>query len=73
MSDALRILFVRGHPKFTWETTQPVLDNAVMVGWASIPRFLARDHDPFDIDLKPTWSLEDLSSEDITPAGTPSV
>lgn len=48
-------------------------DNAVMVGWASISRFLAKDHDPFDIDLKPTWSLEDLSSEDITPSGTPSI
>lgn len=45
-------------------------DNAVMVGWASMDRFLKKDHDPFDIDLKPTWSLEDLSSEDMSPSET---
>ncbi|PFH51999.1 hypothetical protein AMATHDRAFT_141146 [Amanita thiersii Skay4041] len=35
-------------------------DNAVMIGWASMTRFLAQDHDDYTIDLLPKWSIEDL-------------
>ncbi|KAF8891701.1 glycoprotease family-domain-containing protein [Infundibulicybe gibba] len=35
-------------------------DNAVMIGWASMHRFLARDHDHYSIDLRPKWIIEDL-------------
>jgi N6-L-threonylcarbamoyladenine synthase len=35
-------------------------DNAVMIGWASMHRFLANDTDQYDLDLRPKWSIEDL-------------
>ena len=35
-------------------------DNAAMIAWASMERFLSGDTDPYDIDLRPKWSLEDL-------------
>ncbi|RDB25348.1 putative tRNA N6-adenosine threonylcarbamoyltransferase, mitochondrial [Hypsizygus marmoreus] len=37
-------------------------DNAVMIAWASMHRFLARDHDEYTIGLRPKWSIEELSS-----------
>lgn len=36
------------------------VDNAVMVAWASMHRFLANDTDTYDIGLLPKWSLEEL-------------
>ena len=35
-------------------------DNAVMIGWASMHRFLANDTDQYDLDLRPKWSIEKL-------------
>lgn len=31
-----------------------------MIGWASMTRFLAGDHDDYTIDLRPKWSIEDV-------------
>ncbi|KAG8842325.1 hypothetical protein FRB96_005589 [Tulasnella sp. 330] len=42
-------------------------DNAAMIGWASMYRFLQKDHDPLDINLLPSWSLRDLDSVTIAP------
>jgi N6-L-threonylcarbamoyladenine synthase len=39
-----------------------IADNAVMVGWASMHRFLSHDYDDYGISLRPKWSLEELSS-----------
>lgn len=39
-------------------------DNAAMIAWASMERFLSGDTDPYDIDLRPKWSLEDLRKPD---------
>ncbi|KAL4244080.1 tRNA N6-adenosine threonylcarbamoyltransferase, mitochondrial [Abortiporus biennis] len=35
-------------------------DNAVMIAWASMHRFLAEDFDDLTIDLRPKWSIHDL-------------
>ena len=35
-------------------------DNAVMVAWASMHRFLAGDTDPYTILHRSKWPLEDL-------------
>ncbi|KAI0656520.1 glycoprotease [Cubamyces menziesii] len=35
-------------------------DNAVMIAWASMHRFLAGDTDEYSIESRPVWSLEDL-------------
>ena len=35
-------------------------DNAAMIAWAAMERFLRNDHDPYTIDLRPSWSIEDL-------------
>ncbi|KAF9222806.1 peptidase M22, glycoprotease [Gyrodon lividus] len=35
-------------------------DNAVMVGWASIYRFLAGDYDDYSVELRSKWSIETL-------------
>ncbi|KAJ7124908.1 glycoprotease family-domain-containing protein [Mycena epipterygia] len=37
-------------------------DNAVMVAWASMHRFLAHDHDDYSIGPLPTWSIEDIQN-----------
>lgn len=50
-------------------------DNAAMVAWASMHRFAAGDHDPYEIDTRPRWSIEDLEigetldEHDAMPAG----
>ncbi|KZP34245.1 peptidase M22, glycoprotease [Athelia psychrophila] len=38
-------------------------DNAAMIAWASMHRFLAEDHDDYSIDLRAKWSIEDLSTD----------
>ncbi|KAF8507462.1 glycoprotease family-domain-containing protein [Hysterangium stoloniferum] len=35
-------------------------DNAAMIGWASMDRFLRNDHDTYDMDILPSWNIEDL-------------
>jgi tRNA A37 threonylcarbamoyltransferase TsaD len=40
------------------------LDNAVMIGWASMHRFLSEDTDEYSILIRPKWSIDD-SAEDI--------
>ncbi|KAA1474343.1 peptidase M22, glycoprotease [Dentipellis sp. KUC8613] len=37
-------------------------DNAAMIAWASMPRFLAGDFDDYSIAIRPKWSIEELSS-----------
>ncbi|TFK75318.1 peptidase M22, glycoprotease [Pluteus cervinus] len=37
-------------------------DNAVMIGWASMTRFLQGDHDEYTIGLRPKWNIEELGS-----------
>ncbi|KXN90195.1 tRNA N6-adenosine threonylcarbamoyltransferase [Leucoagaricus sp. SymC.cos] len=37
------------------------IDNAVMIAWASMHRFLAGDHDSYDITTRTKWSIEELS------------
>ncbi|KAI0063524.1 glycoprotease [Artomyces pyxidatus] len=36
-------------------------DNAVMIAWASMHRFLARDFDNYSTTILPKWSIEELS------------
>ncbi|KIJ13044.1 hypothetical protein PAXINDRAFT_177058 [Paxillus involutus ATCC 200175] len=35
-------------------------DNAVMVGWAAMYRFIAGDHDDYSVELCSKWSIETL-------------
>ncbi|KAG6832486.1 hypothetical protein H0H87_001411, partial [Tephrocybe sp. NHM501043] len=35
-------------------------DNAVMIAYASMHRFLAGDTDPYSIDLRPKWDIDSL-------------
>ncbi|PCH43506.1 peptidase M22 glycoprotease [Wolfiporia cocos MD-104 SS10] len=37
-------------------------DNAVMIAWASMSRFLNGDTDDYTIDLRSKWSIEELDS-----------
>ncbi|CCM04372.1 uncharacterized protein FIBRA_06545 [Fibroporia radiculosa] len=37
-------------------------DNAVMIAWASMQRFLAGDTDDYTIELRSKWSVEDLDN-----------
>ncbi|KAF8320785.1 glycoprotease [Clavulina sp. PMI_390] len=39
-------------------------DNAVMIAWASMDRFLKGDTDSYNIDLRPKWPLESLRGAD---------
>lgn len=35
-------------------------DNAVMIAWASMHRFLAGDTDDYTVELRRKWSIEEL-------------
>lgn len=35
-------------------------DNAVMIGWASMDRFLVQDYDEYEIGIRPKWDIEEL-------------
>ncbi|KIO06069.1 hypothetical protein M404DRAFT_999285 [Pisolithus tinctorius Marx 270] len=35
-------------------------DNAVMIGWAAMHRFLAGDHDDYSIDLRAKWDISTI-------------
>ncbi|TFL01545.1 glycoprotease [Pterulicium gracile] len=37
-------------------------DNAAMIGWASMHRFLASDHDDYSIELRPKWDIQELAA-----------
>ncbi|KAI1784257.1 peptidase M22 glycoprotease [Ganoderma leucocontextum] len=43
-------------------------DNAAMIAWASMHRFLAGDTDDYSIETRPRWSLEDLEREEAGPS-----
>ena len=45
-------------PMKLWITL--LLDNAVMIGWASMHRFLAQDYDEYEIETRPKWDIEEL-------------
>ena len=53
------------------------LDNAAMVGWASMYRFLAGDYDDYAVELRAKWSIETLpdrpshAQEQLKPTGDP--
>ncbi|KAF9467255.1 Gcp-like domain-containing protein [Collybia nuda] len=36
-------------------------DNAVMIAWASMHRFLARDYDDYTVNLRSKWNIDELS------------
>jgi N6-L-threonylcarbamoyladenine synthase len=36
-------------------------DNAAMIAWASMHRFLTGDYDDYSIDSRPIWSIEELA------------
>ncbi|KAJ7287745.1 glycoprotease [Mycena rebaudengoi] len=40
-------------------------DNAVMIGWASMYRFLTQDYDDYTIGPRSEWSIEDLQNPTI--------
>ncbi|CAE6434753.1 unnamed protein product [Rhizoctonia solani] len=42
-------------------------DNAVMIAWTSLERFMTKDYDKLDIQVRPIWSIEDLKTEPLQP------
>ncbi|KAH8828491.1 glycoprotease [Flagelloscypha sp. PMI_526] len=38
-------------------------DNAAMIAWASMHRFISENTDPYEIDIRPKWSIEDLNAD----------
>ncbi|KAF8319584.1 Gcp-like domain-containing protein [Cantharellus anzutake] len=51
-----------GHQQLAVHYPPPSLctDNAAMIGWASMQRFLLGDCDPYTIRLKPAWPITEL-------------
>jgi len=39
-------------------------DNAVMIAWASMHRFIAGDTDDYAILIRPQWSIQDLMDDE---------
>ena len=37
-------------------------DNAAMIGWASMHRFLTKDYDDYRINLRAKWNIEELAA-----------
>ena len=44
------------------------LDNAAMIAWASMHRFMAGHTDDYMVETRPRWSLEDLEREEAGPS-----
>lgn len=40
-------------------------DNAVMIAWASMHRFVAGNTDDYGILIRPKWSIEDLMGDEL--------
>ncbi|KAG6369494.1 glycoprotease family-domain-containing protein [Boletus reticuloceps] len=38
-------------------------DNAAMIGWASMHRFLTGDYDDYSVELRSKWSIETISGD----------
>ncbi|KAF7362052.1 tRNA N6-adenosine threonylcarbamoyltransferase, mitochondrial [Mycena venus] len=53
---------VRGPVEFIFPEPALCTDNAAMIAWASMHRFLAGDHDDYAIDPLPAWSLDELKN-----------
>ncbi|KAH9924445.1 Gcp-like domain-containing protein [Fomitopsis serialis] len=52
-----------GHPiDLVFPPVSLCTDNAAMIAWASMDRFLSGNTDPYTIDLKAKWSIEDLDA-----------
>jgi N6-L-threonylcarbamoyladenine synthase len=45
---------------FYLQSLKPGADNAAMIAWASMHRFLAGDHDDYTVDLCAKWSIEHI-------------
>jgi hypothetical protein len=51
-------------PDFVELLMKRVLDNAVMIAWASMHRFAAGNTDDYGILIRPKWSIEDLMGDE---------
>ncbi|KAF7979887.1 hypothetical protein HWV62_40675 [Athelia sp. TMB] len=57
---AVRHLVMSGGVASNMALRQRSANNAAMIAWASMNRFLAGDYDDYAIDLRAKWSIEDL-------------
>ncbi|KAH8107829.1 glycoprotease family-domain-containing protein [Cristinia sonorae] len=69
LRERLRIcldLFSKKHSPIRLVFPPPSLctDNAVMIAWASMHRFLAGDYDDYSVTLRSKWKIEDLLKTD---------
>jgi N6-L-threonylcarbamoyladenine synthase len=42
--------------------TDTLSDNAAMIAWAAMHRFLSNDHDDYSVELRAKWPIEELTS-----------
>ncbi|KAI0082037.1 peptidase M22 glycoprotease [Panus rudis PR-1116 ss-1] len=47
--------------RLTFPPVSLCTDNAAMIAWASMQRFLNGDHDDLGVGIRPTWTLENLN------------
>ena len=45
------------------KTDRHLSDNAAMIAWASMHRFLAGNHDTYDIIPRSKWSIEVIAEQ----------
>lgn len=53
--------FPTEHISLTFPPPSLCTDNAAMIGWASMHRFLAGDTDGYDCDLRVKWDIHELA------------
>ncbi|KLO09497.1 peptidase M22, glycoprotease [Schizopora paradoxa] len=61
LSDALRRCLPEKSISLVFPPPSLCTDNAAMIAWASMHRFLAEDYDDYSIDHRAKWNIEDLS------------
>jgi len=61
LNDVLKHQFPTAKTALVFPPPSLCTDNAAMIAWASMHRFLAKDHDDYSIEHRSKWNIEELS------------
>ena len=63
LRQALADAFPDNPPNLVFPPPHLCTDNAVMIAWAGMHRFAARDFDTYDLSIRPKWRIDDYTGK----------